>query len=138
MCVRHGGLRRQVWPRVCVCVVCVGTVPICLNILFSVPPFCLRWLRARGLVVVAVLTRVSFFSTRRPRGFFRLPRSIFSPVPVLPPMFAKFDWIYGILPDSDPVLPSFTEFYRVLLSFTEFCRVLPSFTEFYRVLPSFT
>ena len=35
-------------------------------------------------------------------------------------------------------LPSFTEFYRVLLGFTEFYRVLPSFTGFYRVLLSFT
>ena len=35
-------------------------------------------------------------------------------------------------------LPSFTEFYRVLLGFTEFYQVLPSFTKFYWALPSFT
>ena len=39
---------------------------------------------------------------------------------------------------ADPVLPSFTGFYRVLPSFTGFYWVLLGFTGFYRVLLGFT
>ena len=42
-----------------------------------------------------------------------------------------------VLAAFDRVVPSFTEFYLILLSFTEFYLVLSSFIEFYRVLPSF-
>ena len=100
------------------------------------------WYRVLWVLIGSCVDRGSpVWDGRRAEFFYRVFTEFFTEF--LPSFYRVFRLAQGLAPTPtdpirlDPILPSFTEFYRVE-KFTRFYQVLLGFTGFYLVLLSFT